>query len=126
MGFRRAWLGQWVRGGFSKWISGELWQKLDKKTFDHIHIAADLSISKDRTAISVTEQKDKGFYFRTFYYLPEGALKSYRKVRRDKTLEYAQDGWIKIQKGEVIDLDQIFSDLKDIIGQSKKSRLFLF
>ena len=123
--FRRMYLGQWVQADYSKWIDGTLWKIKEKDSYGHVHFGCDLALNRDRTALSICEQtKDGGYFFKTKYYLPKAALEKYRVKRREKTLEWAKEGWIQLQDSEVLNQDDLLEDIKEILNKAEGVGVF--
>ena len=118
--FRRRFLGQHVSRSHFLWISGDRFKFHDCQKFGSITLGLDSALSRDRTAYTITEQVGEKYYFRTRYVLPEGALEEMRKEKKDLTLRWASEGWIKIQKGRAaLDLADLRDDLLAILRQSE-------
>lgn len=71
----------------------------------------DLSVRDDFSAVSYMSysQEERRFYVHTDYYLPEGTLKWH--VNKDMYKAWHEQGYLKLCKGDVIDVKMIASDI---------------
>lgn len=103
------------------WISHDYLMKstqnIDLKNFEQeiAYIGVDLSAVSDLTAVSVMIPKDDKFYFKTWYYLPESALKDNPNAELYKL--WVHKGLLNITSGNVVDYDYITRDLQEISKQ---------
>ena len=83
-------------------------------------VAFDLSVRDDFSAVSYTiySEGTKRFYSHTDYYLPEGTLKGHPNEQLYR--QWAQDGHLRLCKGERIDVRQVGND---ILSRSKRVRI---
>ena len=83
-------------------------------------VAFDLSVRDDFSAVSYTiySEGTKRFYSHTDYYLPEGTLKGHPNEQLYR--QWAQDGHLRLCKGERIDVRQVGND---ILARSKRVRI---
>lgn len=74
-------------------------------------VAFDLSVHDDFSAVSYTlySRETKGFYAHTDYYFPEGALAGHPNEQLYR--EWHSKGWLKLCKGNRIDVKQIADDI---------------
>lgn len=74
-------------------------------------VAFDLSVRDDFSAVAyqVYDKMRKSFHTHIDYYFPEGALPSH--PNRELYTRWAEDGHLKLCKGEVIDYAQIVGDI---------------
>lgn len=84
---------------------------VDLESFKGIEAYAgvDLSSTSDMTSMSFCIPFNDKFYFKTFYYLPEAALKE--KRFSELYGEWRRKGYIIITPGNVVDYDYILNDL---------------
>lgn len=110
---------QWVSSS-DIWLSNDLLlkntEKVDLSTFKECtaYIGIDLAAVSDLTAVSVMIPFNDKFYFKTFYYLPQSALKDNANAELYK--DWKRKGFITITDGNVTDYDYV---LKDIMSISK-------
>jgi len=73
--------------------------------------AFDLSVKDDFSAVSYTifSSRDKKYYTHTDYYFPDGALETH--ANRDLYKLWAEQGHLKLCRGDIIDVQQIASDI---------------
>lgn len=83
-------------------------------------VAFDLSVRDDFSAVSYTiySEGTKRFYSHTDYYLPEGTLRGHPNEQLYR--QWAQDGHLRLCKGERIDVRQVGND---ILARSKRVRI---
>ena len=74
-------------------------------------VAFDLSVRDDFSAVSYTiySERTKRFYSHTDYYLPEGSLSGHPNEQLYR--QWAADGWLRLCKGERIDVRQVCGDI---------------
>lgn len=74
-------------------------------------VAFDLSVRDDFSAVAyqIYDKKNKSFHTHIDYYFPEGALASH--PNRELYTRWAQEGHLKLCKGEVIDYAMIVNDI---------------
>lgn len=74
-------------------------------------VAFDLSVRDDFSAVAyqIYDKKNKSFHTHVDYYFPEGALASH--PNRELYTRWAQEGHLKLCKGEVIDYAMIVNDI---------------
>ena len=110
---------QWVSSS-DIWLSNDLLlkntEKVDLSTFKECtaYIGIDLAAVSDLTAVSVMIPFNDKFYFKTFYYLPQSALKDNANAELYK--DWKRKGFLTITDGNVTDYDYV---LKDIMSISK-------
>lgn len=110
---------QWVSSS-DIWLSNDLLlkntEKVDLSTFKECtaYIGIDLAAVSDLTAVSVMIPFNDKFYFKTFYYLPQSALKDNSNAELYK--DWKRKGFLTITDGNVTDYDYV---LKDILSISK-------
>lgn len=110
---------QWVSSS-DIWLSNDLLlkntEKVDLSTFKECtaYIGIDLAAVSDLTAVSVMIPFNDKFYFKTFYYLPQSALKDNANAELYK--DWKRKGYLTITDGNVTDYDYV---LKDILSISK-------
>ena len=110
---------------FNKWVSSsdtwiqhdliyKLMKKVDLKKYEGMsaYLSFDLAAVSDLTAMTVLINYDDKFIFKTFYYLPESALKE--SVNSAKYIEWAKGKYITITPGNVTDYDFCLNDLMKI------------
>ncbi len=83
-------------------------------------VAFDLSVHDDFSAVSYTlySRETKRFYAHTDYYFPEGALDGHPNEQLYR--EWHSAGWLRLCKGNRIDVQQI---AEDILRRSDKVRI---
>ena len=74
-------------------------------------VAVDLSVRDDFSTVTYNlySKDNKSFHSYTDYYFPEGALRNH--PNRQQYQQWADEGYLKLCKGEVIDYKQIADDL---------------
>lgn len=82
------------------------------KNCDGVYIGVDLAAISDIAAVSYMFWIDGKYYFFNRYYLPENNQNSI--IMNQKYKEWSKQGYIKMIQGNVIDYDDIISDLKEI------------
>lgn len=127
MAFRTKMLNQFVVNEAKAWFDYEKAQSLcGDFDIDSIEgrpmcgVAFDLSVRDDFSAVTYTiyKSEEKHFYSHTDYYFPEGALEGHANERLYRT--WAKDGWLKLCKGDRIDVRQIADD---IIRRSERLKI---
>ena len=127
--FRRNFLGQTLLKSAMSFVDVRKFKILKNPDLDlPMSIGADLSIGDDRTSICYTRQlpNDRGFLFSWRAYLPEGSLEKMRKSKAEKQRLYEKQNFLTIQRGDVIDQDQIYDDISKEIKNCKKPLGFFY
>lgn len=82
-------------------------------------IALDLSVRDDFSAVTtgLYHPVEKKFYFKTAYFMPEVALENHPNRRLYR--KWAEEGWLRLTKGEVIDFREIAGYVLDQNGPTR-------
>lgn len=83
------------------------------------YVGVDLSATSDLTAVSYMFPKDKKYYFKVKYYLPESCLTD--NGNKELYKQWEREGKLTITSGNVTDYDYI---TKDLMIASKSVRLY--
>jgi phage terminase large subunit-like protein len=116
--FRTKYLNIFVQPINQVWIDGAEIERLFKhleineSTSDYLAmIAVDLSVCDDFSAVSYNLYDDntRNFHIKTDFYFPEGALNGH--PNKELYIKWAEKGYLKLLKGDVIDYDAIARDI---------------
>lgn len=112
----------WLKGGVA-WIQQDIISKNSTKLQENIftekvYIGLDLSVNRDITAVSLLTEKDNKFYFKNFYYLPEGALENH--PLKDSIKRWKDNGFITLTPGKAINYDYIKEDILKYDGSIER------
>ena len=118
-----------VSGNSRPWIEGEKVknnaQKQDITKFGGApcEIAVDLSVNNDFSAVTyfIYLQSLKKAYIKTDYYFPAGRLADH--PNRELYKKWADDGYLRLCEGNIIDYQQI---INDILENSKYLQIYKF
>lgn len=116
--FRRLLLGQGVSAAYTEWFDTSLIKTAGESVYkrDDLRwvVGIDLSAVKDFTAVSFIGYSDKEELFtKNFLYLPN--LSKRKETQKKQFLIWEKQGFIKIQRKEVTNKEQIISDFKNFI-----------
>ena len=125
--FRTKYLNIFAENEMRSWISATDAKNIsipfsldDFKEKPHAMVSIDLSESDDFSAVTIGiyNKDEKGFYFNTDYFFPEGALKDHPNARLYR--KWAEKGYLHLTDGDVIDYDRI---VDHILGLSEKATI---
>lgn len=116
--YRRLLLGQGVSASHTEWFDTSLIKAAGESVYNRDDlrwaVGIDLSAVKDFTALSFIGYSDNEELFtKTFLYLPN--LKKRKETQKKQFLLWEKQGFIKIQRKDVTDKEQIISDFKNFI-----------
>ena len=115
--FRRLLLGQGVKSSDLEWFDVTLIQTADNSVFRNKNLrwvtGIDLSATRDFSALSLCgyDNDTEHLYIKPFLYLPN--LKNRRKIQSKMFLDWEAKGFLKIQRSDVTNKEQIVNDFKE-------------
>jgi phage terminase large subunit-like protein len=122
--FRRYRLNIWPRQ-VTRWIRGEAWDAcrtvFDPSTMarDKCWAGLDLAATTDLVGCVLTFPKAGKYRLIPRFWIPEGALKSRERENRTRLDHWAQQGFIQVTKGEVVDYNAVRADLNNLADEYK-------
>lgn len=111
-------LNKWCQGEFGDWIKADyVLRCLDKVNLEDYRgytcqVGLDLSSVSDMTALTVLIEKGEHLVTKTFYFLPQSALKE--SVNAEKYNNWSHSKNLIVTNGNVIDNDFIIKKLQEI------------
>lgn len=110
--FLRYRLNRWVASD-AKWIDAATWSACAQADYNPpprsvCYAALDLSSTQDITALSlVFPEKDGRFGLKTYYWVPQGAIKKRERLNKQRYEPWAAAGRLNLVPGDVIEYEPI-------------------
>jgi phage terminase large subunit-like protein len=104
-------LNRWVSSSV-KWIESPVWSACGREDYQptakSCYAALDLSSTQDITALSLVFPEPGGlFALRTYYWVPQGAIKKRERLNKQRYEPWARAGRLTLIPGDVVEYDPI-------------------
>jgi phage terminase large subunit-like protein len=123
--FKQLDLNIWVFGG-SGWIIDDVWMAISKDDIDWSYVESlpcwaglDLAQSKDFSSLVLLffDKDNKKFYTKEYSWCAEQNLLNLALNNEPQLMQWADDGYIKKQHGNIMDADLIEDDIVEILSK---------
>ena len=123
--FKRYYLNMWQEGASEPWIDIGYWDRAPKGLSDDafrdmpVYVGVDLSAVHDLTAVAVmgmdeSEDGDRIWDLRGHFWLPREQLLEKSDLDRANYLAWAEEGWMTLTSGDVVDYKAIEKYLEEL------------